>query len=550
MAAPHHPEHGDPKAEFIRLLKAQAQAAGLAARDIEQRFRARAEQEAERIESGEITPREPIGTMHFSKSHIHRLYKGSAPLPSLRFTRIFLEITSTAARLPRERHAQLCREAEALLADASRHSRAGAPPVLPAATFQPQDDGAVTVLRLRVELEQAQRTEVSLRWALSDAHLLMNTLLHIITTLRDIVSELDMQQARMLPAGTDTRAWSRAEEQRLRAFTHKQHAETQFDRVNRHRRTLEALWEHARAELHRLSRHPGVTPPPLETHGPRGGQSPVVVLQQELLARPVLDDIARALAKVDALNTDFEQTAFDLAHQADTPLGRAPGPADDDAELLYRAASHSDPALRRVALWRLVERPPDTRLRDVLLQRISADTDVEIRQTSVTALGEHWSADPQVRTTLLDLVHTDRNNSVRTAAVYALRAATPSDPQMRQTMLELACTERNEDIQIAAAQALGATLPRDPTAADVVPGTVLRLARTDPDEDVRLAALHALSEGWPRERFARDALLKLAHTDSSGRIRRAAAALASQGEPKDEYARSRLVRQGDADVPP
>jgi hypothetical protein len=73
-----------------RFLRDQSQAACLSARDIEQRFQHRAHQETERIAAGQEPPVDPVSGMNFSKSHLDRLFKGTASLPSRHFVKVFL----------------------------------------------------------------------------------------------------------------------------------------------------------------------------------------------------------------------------------------------------------------------------------------------------------------------------------------------------------------------------------------------------------------------------------------------------------------------------
>src|SRR5689334_6397534 len=81
VTRPAGPDEGASKA-LGQFLQQQSRAAGLTAREIEERFRLRADQEQAQIAGGQAPPADPVSSMNFSKSHLDRLFKGATSPPS------------------------------------------------------------------------------------------------------------------------------------------------------------------------------------------------------------------------------------------------------------------------------------------------------------------------------------------------------------------------------------------------------------------------------------------------------------------------------------
>ncbi|WP_406214418.1 hypothetical protein [Streptomyces decoyicus] len=280
--------------------------------------------------------------MSFSKSHLDRLFKGGAMLPSVRFLGIFLEITSTAAGIPPQRHQALCREATELLNQARRLR------TRPAAMSQPEPpttSAAIATLQAQLDLERAHRTGDRLRRELSDTQALMGTLLKIIDALRDIITELDLNLFGAPSTAARTLPRSLAEQQRTEAVEYKAAAEAEYGRVDHRRRVLELLWDQAQGNLRRLAAHAdGEHLRPLPDLPPMPTQSG---LSPSLHAEPALADIATALGRVQKFNDAEEQKISELRRAL---ADNAPLAPDDELAILVAATRLSDPLARDAAL--------------------------------------------------------------------------------------------------------------------------------------------------------------------------------------------------------
>ncbi|MFF9273238.1 HEAT repeat domain-containing protein [Streptomyces rochei] len=491
-----------------RFLQSQANMAGLSARDIAEHFQKLADQEKSRIANGAENSVDPVSNMSFSKSHLDRLYKDAASLPSKRFLKIFLEMTSRTAGIHPGQHRKLCRQAEELLITAhrNRHSRRAVD--LPSSSHVPTG-AIVATLQIQLELERAQRTEDRLRWALSDTQVLMGTLLQIISALRDIITELDTQVLQGLRASKGSNFQELTEQRRSQARSYKALAETQFDRVNQRRRLLEVLWDQAHGTLHRLSLHAEATNIPSLPDGL--ALQPRQLLPDDFLSQPALVDIAEALGKVQQLNDTEEQTALELQHMV---TAAAPLQPNDELAILVAATRVSDSKTRVTALRTLLNdwpRHPDTR--DTLV-RLAHDTESAIQLTTASSLADNWVGDAAARDALVDLAR-HRDAQIRETAALGLAEGWAGDTAARDALVDLA---RHRDAQIRETAALGLA---EGWAGDTAARDALLALIHDDDVYVRMTVTESLIEKWLGDQIARTALHILSR-DTSPTVRWAA----------------------------
>ncbi|MET7692068.1 HEAT repeat domain-containing protein [Streptomyces sp. NPDC005483] len=494
-----------PEASLGQFLLSQATRAGLSARDIAERFQKLANEEALRIEDGADAPSDPISEMSFSKSHLDRLYKGSASLPSRRFLTIFLGITSQAAGIRPELHHELHRRADELLAlerrnHRQRRSQTSTP------TSQESTEIVVATLQIQLELERAHRTEDRLRWALSDTQRVMETLLRIINALRDIITgsaaEIGLHTAK------ESEVQALAKRQRIQAKSYKATAEAQFDRANERRQLLETLWDQAHENLQRLTFHAEVSDaPPLSTEL----ALPRIPLPEDLRTKSTLMDIGAALGKVEKYNDAEEQAVIELQHSiaADTPLN-----LDDELNILVAATRLTDEGTRRTALRTLLEQWPHHRKTRDTLVRLARDEKSEIRRITAWSLAEGWSGDPIARDALTALAR-DNDASVRENAVLGLAEGWAGDPIARDALTALA-RDNDGSVRENAVLGLAEGWAGDPTVRDALTAFIY-----DADVYVRMAVAESLADVWLNDAIA-DAALQTLSSDASPSVRWAA----------------------------
>ncbi|WP_217142678.1 AAA family ATPase [Streptomyces sp. AC627_RSS907] len=519
-----------------RFLRDQSQAACLSARDIEQRFQYRAHQERARIEAGQEPPVDPVSDMKFSKSHLDRLFKGTASLPSKRFVKVFLEITSSAASIRPELHRELCCVADELLTAAHQYRQKRRSIKSPASTTQGPTEVAVATLQAQLELERAHRTEDRLRWALSDAQLLMTTLLQIISTLRDIVIDIDTEHLQVLRSSAESATLDVTANQRLQALRHKATAEDQLARVNERRALLETLWEQAHDNVHRLSLHPDVTEVKSLPVGPALPQQEL--LPTAALAQPALADIAAALGKAQEINNTEERKTRELQQyiRSDTHTS----PVDELATLLA-ATQLTDAPSRETALRALIRswsRNPKTR---DALARMTVDDQPDIRAIAVLNLARTWSEDPVARQALIAVTR-DRELKVRTIAVWGLAQAWADDPDALDALVFLT-QDRSAEARAIAVEGLAEGWPENPFARNAV----LSLLQ-DAVQRVREIAIEVLLENWSGDVITRDALLALLRAKDVS-IREVAVNGLSIGWPSDTSVTNALLTMRDDPAP-
>ncbi|MEW1923817.1 hypothetical protein, partial [Streptomyces sp. NPDC088360] len=343
---------------------------------------------------------------------------------------VFLEITSNVAGINVEEHRRLYRQAEVLW-NAARQNRQSR--LAKGSALQSRDsvESTVAVLQVQLQLERAQRAEDGLRWALSDSHLLLGTLLQIISALREIIVNLDVQLVQMVRATEEATSRKLAERQRSQAKSYKQSAEAQFDRVDQRRRMLEVLWDQAHSNVRRLKLHaefPDITALP---------EGPALPSQQILpdggLARPALVDIATALGKVQEHEDVEDQVARELKKIiiSDSPLL-----PDGELAILLAATRLTDTENRRIALRALLKSwPSRLETRDVLV-RLSRDEESSLRLVAAQALIDKWSGDVDARDALVALTRGGDANA-REVAVLGLAKGWSGDVDARDALVAL-----------------------------------------------------------------------------------------------------------------
>ncbi|WP_406100086.1 HEAT repeat domain-containing protein [Streptomyces canus] len=495
----------EPDATLGQFLLAQATRADLSARDIAERFQELAKQEASRIEDGADAPADLISEMSFSKSHLDRLYKGSASLPSRRFLSIFLGITSRAAGINPEHYRQLCQQADELL-ELQRRNRRNRRTVISSSTAQAPAEAVVANLQIQLELERAKRTEDRLRWALSDTQMLMGTLLRIINALRDIITEADVKLRQH--ATTEPGVQVAAEHQRIQAQSYKVTAEAQFDRVNQRRRLLETLWDQAHGNLQQLALHAEATNIPSLSSDLTLPQIP---LPEDFHTQATLVDIAAALGKVQEHNETEEQTIIELQHtiMADTPLR-----PHDELNILVAATRLTDDRTRRTALGTLLENWPQVRETRDALVRLAHDEQSEIRRMTALSLAETWAGDAAARDALIALAGDDSAN-VRETAILGLAEGWAGDAAARDALIALAGDD-SANVRETAILGLAEGWASDTAARDAL----IALVRDD-DVYVRMTTAEILADTWLNDAIA-DTALQAMKRDASPSVRWAA----------------------------
>ncbi|MFE7613984.1 HEAT repeat domain-containing protein [Streptomyces celluloflavus] len=457
--------------------------------------------------NGKGTEGQPISKMHYSKSHLDRLYRGETSMPSTHFVRIFLQITSRAAGISPDRYKKLCLEADILLrsgiASARKTSSASASMDGPAGSGD-----SVTTLQLQLSLERARHVGDNLRWALSDAQLLMNTLLQIINALREIIVDLDIQQI----SEASIRADLNMQDPRDEALRYRANAEMELGRVNERRRTLEALWDHARAELMRLSCHPGIVTD--SSGGASASINSTVALHQDLLARPALDDIATALAKVGLINDRNERDTEDLVRRL---AGGTGSDSEDDFSFLVRALSHPDGDLREAAVTSLcLTYQDDPKVLQIVEERSRADSSELVRSAALMALSQVRPMSERTLEICLERLRYDADASVRQVALDVSVHSWTDEEKTHDALVDRVRNDSDGGIREEALQALYSNWPTDPFTLDLV----RTCACNDADWTVRYAALDALCEGWVTDSFTRDLLIDRAANDADLNVRR------------------------------
>ncbi|MCT9087317.1 HEAT repeat domain-containing protein [Streptomyces sp. ASQP_92] len=502
-------EGEDPRVELGSLLRREAEAAGLSTREMSDHFERFASQQEVIDVNGKRAEGPPIREMHYSKSHLDRLYRGETLMPSARFVRIFLRITSRAAGISPDRYNKLCLEAEILLRSGSVAARKTSS--APASIGAPGSSGeSLATLQLQLSLERARHVGDNLRWALNDAQLLMNTLLQIINVLREIIVDLDIRQI----SEASTRIGLGTQDSRDEALRYRASAEMELGRVNERRRTLEALWDHARAELMRLSCHPGIV---TETSGGASASgNSTVALHQDLLARPALDDIATALAKVSLINDRNERDTEDLVRRL---AGGTGGDSEDEFSFLVRAASHPDDDLREAAVTSLcLTYQDDPKVLQIVEERSRADASELVRSAALMALSQVRPMSDRTLEICLERLRYDADAAVRQVALDVAIHSWTDESQTHDALADRVLNDSDGVIREEALQAIYSNWPTDPFTLDLV----RTCACDDADWTVRYAALDALREGWTTDSFTRDLLIDRATNDADLNVRRLA----------------------------
>ncbi|MFJ2020911.1 HEAT repeat domain-containing protein [Streptomyces nodosus] len=449
---------------------------------------------------------------------------------------MFLEITSSAAGMNPALHQKLCRMADDLLTAVHQYRRykrveksaAPTPPTSPEAT--------VATLQIQVELERAHRIEDRLRWALSDAQLLMTTLLQIIGSLRDIIIDLDTKHIQALHLGAESFAAEPAASSRLQALSQKATAESQLARVNERRLLLETLWEQAHANVHRLSQHPDV--PKIETL-PAGPALPQHdILSTDFLTQPALDDIAAALIKAENINIAEDRKT----HEWQENLSPATDLASADEQAILLAATRlTDAENRKTALVTLTKNWPHSLTTRDALVRLTCDEESQIRKTATRTLGRDWSDDDAARQAVIAATR-DPDSKVQAVAVWILTQSWRGDSIARDAVVALSIDD-SEETRETAIEGLAEGWPGDKTALEAL----VRLTY-DRASRVRETAVEVLLEGWPGDISARDTLLNLVHSDDIS-MREVAAASLCAGWPGDPSVTAVFLELQHDDVP-
>lgn len=508
---------GSPRQRLTGLLCAEARRAGLGSREIEAGLVAAKEKSA-RAAAHAGSP-DPLATIPYSKSHVDRVLKGLAPVPSWPFVREFLKVTSKASGLSAEEFRELCETAKGLVR-AAAHQVAPVPvPVpAPAPAPAPVDGGrdTVAVLRLEVELERARHKETRLRYALRDAQVFIATICFIVNELREIIADRDALLARIHHGSGDARLIAAVRDDTGQAFSLKRTAETESDRAVARVRRLEGFWEQARGDVQRLALHSDAADLALSpAHGTGTGPG---LVPQEFLAGPALDDIAGALAKAKALNDSQDEVAREL----EVTLGPATQPDyDDEFAVLLAATRLPDGGLRGEAVRSLVDNWADRPVTRETLLRMVDDENARTRIAVVGGLARLCSGDSDGLAALLRVASRDPRPDVQRAAVRALSLGWPGDSHARDVyfVMALNSVELPYALEAMATGCSGDSVVRDYVIAlaegavdggrslvaealmngwpgdDVARGCLMNLVR-DADPEVRIAAARALGGGW------------------------------------------------------
>ncbi|MEU5298961.1 HEAT repeat domain-containing protein [Streptomyces umbrinus] len=450
-----------------------------------------------------------------SKSHLGRVVKGEVlPNPLRQFTLLFLKVTSRAANLSQEAHSHRWAQAKTLI-EAIEDSHVQQQALIASRGSSPvsTDDKTIVALRLEVDLERALHTETRLRYALRDAHVLMTTLLHIISALRDLISNQHRREAHALHGNGDPAELTRVKDETQQALEHKRVAHEEAERAAARISALDTLWDQARGELHRLSLSPEFTELALLTSDAGAPVTPV--RPQDLLTQLALDDIAAALSKARDLNNEEEQRAIEL-QQTLVPDG--PLQPQDELAILVASTRLSDPRFRRTALDGLIkdwEHHPDTR--GVLL-RLTRDAHPDIRSLAVDVVARNWWRDVEVWEALVRVACEDEDRRVQVQAVRELATYRPGDTELGDMLLSLTCDD-NPGVRGAAAEGLARSWLGEARIREAL----LHLVHDDDDDDVRVDVLHGIARGWRGEADIREALLRCVR-DRADDIRFAAVA--------------------------
>ncbi|MFD4001972.1 hypothetical protein [Streptomyces rubiginosohelvolus] len=514
--------------QLIDLLCACARQAGLSAGEIAKDFEAALNKAAD-TQAAEVSQEDPQPKriIPHSKSHVHRVLTGRAPIQSWPWIRQFLHITAKASGLSKEQFQSLCAQAHAL-----RQASLADPPVQPSlaesgsAPAKAKQDLTVAVLRLEVDLERARHTETRLRFLIRDAQMLTMTLWAVIGSLRDIVASHDLlltQDRRKRVEEHEGARWSEVSQQ---ALDYTRTAQREADRAVARIRTLEMLWDQARAEVRRLAQHPDAASFVL---GAPDGETTPALVPQDFVAQPALDDIAEALAKAHAVNEREDEDAQEIS----LSLSGSGSLGPDEASVLLAAVRLPDPALRMsaaAALWSGWAEHPDTR--DVLVRLAREDRDEDVRVEAMRGLARACPGDREGRDIVISYVQGRTRRSYE-AGVELLAEGWSGDAAARDVLVDLTSEPNAHVARILGALAAG--WQHDPRARD----HVLSFSGST-RFGTREAVARALGSGWPGDETAFTALTALVYCDDPAAR---AAAVASIGAGwRDDEARGILVR--------
>ncbi len=496
----------DSAAALGQFLQAQATAAGLSARQIAQRFEERVGQEAGARTKATGPEGAPTNGMRFSKSHLDRLFKGQARLPTKEFIRAFLEVTSLAAGISRDRHKQLAMRAEALLAEAQRANRSEISRNRPSVAANPIEQSVAT-LQIQLELERTLHLESKLRWALNDAQFLITTLLQMVSALRNIIQDIDTAKIRGLHNEGNLRG-----NQRKEAFSQKEAAESQLSLANERRMLLENLWDQAHANINRLSSHPDVAHIPPLPDAPIFPQQPLL----DVHTQSTLTDIATALDRVQEVNELNGRQAREWQQE----LTRSDKfDQNEEMRVLIACTRLADSETRRTALRALIRGWPEgIETRDTLV-RMTDDENSDIQELAITSLIELWPEDSESLLTLVRAAARERP-IIQLLAISGLAKNWRGNRVARDALVDLTQNGSRFSREIAA-QGLGVGWPGDTVARD----TLLQLAL---DEHTWLTALEGLHDGWADDVRLRRTLVKLSRSSDAG-VRRTTAGMLGKG---------------------
>ncbi|MGX1884793.1 HEAT repeat domain-containing protein [Streptomyces sp. NPDC055287] len=498
----------DPQQAYATFMRKQAEQAGLGARDLGRLFQEAAEKEAESDDIGSRTadnaPKSGVRAMARSRSHIDRLLKGEAlPSPPWEFTLQFLRITSHRAGLTAREHQRRCDEAKRLL-EAMASARATAQPrgreIAQARLTETseQSDQVVVALRLEVELERVRHSETRLRYALRDTQFLVTTLWQIIGAVRDILTGNDeVREALVLQLDPDPGTLSRIEHETRQALAHREYALAEADRATQRLRTLERLWDQARSEKNRLGLQNAVEEPVESTSG---HTTPEPLLPTDLLAQPTLNDIAEALGKANARNSEQEDTTQQLGDSlTESPDLDRYIDSTNEIDLLVAATGLSWAPSRLSALQALTERFLGADRTVEVAVHLVDDADESVRAAAVVSLAVCGASDLALRDLALALID-DFSDRVREGVAVSLSRGWRGDDTSRDALLTLGANDSTWSVKHAAMLGLAEGWPQDKKT--------LPLFEKEFEESQTLTALRGL-ENWVRDPRVRDMLLDL-----------------------------------------
>ncbi|MEU9139782.1 HEAT repeat domain-containing protein [Streptomyces sp. NPDC048404] len=349
----------------------------------------------------------------------------------------------------------------------------------------------------------------------------MTTLLQIISSLREIIIDLDVNQVQALHLGSESFATGPRQSPRENALAQKVAAESQLARVNERRLLLENLWEQAHANVHRLSQHPDAPKISALPAGPALPQHEI--LSTQFSAQAALDDIAAALIKAEEINITEDRKTHEWQENL-TPATDLES-ADEQA-ILLAATRLRDVENRRTALGALTRNwPHSLATRDALL-RLICDEQSDIRKTATRTLGRDWSDSDAARQAVITATR-DPDPKVQAVAVWVLTQSWQSHSSARDAVVALT-VHGSEEARETAIEGLAEGWPGDKAAREAL----VRLTY-DRASRVRETAVEALLESWPGDVSARDALLNLVHSDDIAMREVAAASLCAgwSGDP-------------------